>query len=95
MYASDAQHCCLASQVEKDAAAFGGGAGTGGNAGYGNARAVPYGSGTGGVYESGGVLPPPPGQGTGSYAYGGQAQGIGGASVYGNQDGLRGRGGGF
>lgn len=77
------------------AGAFGGGAGTGGNAGYGNARAVPYGSGTGGVYESGGVLPPPPGQGTGSYAYGGQAQGIGGASVYGNQDGLRGRGGGF
>ena len=60
-----------------------------------NARAGPYGSGTGGVYESGGVLPPPPGQGTGSYAYGGQAQGIGGASVYGNQDGLRGRGGGF
>lgn len=81
------------------AGAFGGGAGTGGNAGYVNARAGPYGSGTGGhasaAVTSGGVLPPPPGQGTGSYAYGGQAQGIGGASVYGNQDGLRGRGGGF
>ena len=71
--------------------------GFGGAAGFGSAAAFPtagpYGSGTG-SQSSGGVLPPTPGQGTGSYAYGGQAQGIGGASVYGNQDGLRGRGGG-
>ena len=74
------------------AGAFGGGGGGGGGA-YGNSPPGPFGSGSSGA-SPGGVLPPPPGQGTGSYAYGGQAQGIGGASVYGNQDGLRGRGGG-
>jgi hypothetical protein len=72
------------------AGAFGGG---GGGGAYGNAPPGPFGSGSSGAGASG-VLPPPPGQGTGGYAYGGQAQGIGGASVYGNQDGLRGRGGG-
>jgi hypothetical protein len=72
------------------AGAFGGG---GGGGAYGTAPPGPFGSGASGAGASG-VLPPPPGQGTGGYAYGGQAQGIGGASVYGNQDGLRGRGGG-
>lgn len=69
------------------------GFGSGGSGSYGNQGGQPYGQ---GMQPGGGVLPPQavPGQGTGSYSYGGQAQGIGGGSVYGDQSGLRGRGGG-